>query len=653
MPEKPFAHKSGRQNAASRADSAPLPLLESAAAIWTFLRRQGGLDLEFHADMDGEIVTALKVKLGLDAAADLDSVLQAGSVSIERFVEAFLTALGPYSKMMSELLAMFERAGGRRTENALRARFDFGHDLALEFDIAQFRDWVERIERARALVEVPVLSADRLWPLLQILHPKVARHEWNTPADDPSVSDWLMVYRNQRRWPVSEPALPPSGDADLDLQLQRAYAVWSSVVRVLRDFSPDRQELHSAYGRLQRTQVVRDGWPLGTLGAFDTDGWSGTMLESMYRLARSRVTDVIEPLQSFFDALPTTTVERETAVRLLLEFLNLPVWKLRHELFSAWISTQIVEAAAAFSPRVHAHDGLISFAFGGSHLATFDATRPAVHLWAELRSPVDVTLTKKEKHIPPDYTLVVDPITAEGSAVVVVECKQYRRESRENFGHAIYKYAVGRPGAAIVLVNYGRASQRVLDGQPLTPRDHHRIHVFGDVRPGSSAQAEFRRTIAEVLAERTPIVEPEMSTTVADLREVLRGIELRWPAACDLDLHLLLASGEHVSFAERGALDREPFAALSGDEQRGGTEVITVGRVLPVRYRCYVHNYNRSVSIGMSAAQVTITFGRAHVELPTPLGAEAAYWHLFDYDGRNGSLTIVNAITEAEPTFTR
>jgi hypothetical protein len=644
---------SGHHKTARPSDSSPPPLLDSAAAIWTFLRTEGGLDLEFHADMDGEIVTALKMKLGLHADADLDATLPDGSISIERFVEAFLTALGPYSKMMSELLAMFERAGGKHTDHALRAQFDFGHELSLEFDIAQFRDWLERIERARALIEVPMVNADRLWPLLQILHPKLPPNERNTPLDDRAVSDWLLEYRERRRWPASEPALPPSGDDTLDGQLQRTYGVWSSVVRVLRDFSPDRHELHSSYGQLQRTNVVRDGWPLGDLGAFDTDGWSGTMIETMYRLARSRITEVIEPLESFFGALPTITIERETVVRLLIEFLNLPVWKLRHELFSAWISTQIVKAAAAFSPRIHARDGLISFAFGGSHLATFDATRPAVHLWAELRSPVDVTLTKKEKHIQPDYTLIVDPITAENSAVVVVECKQYRRESRENFGHAIYKYAVGRPGAAIVLVNYGRASRKVLDGQPFTTEDHDRIHVFGEVRPGSPVLPELRRTIAEALAERSPVVEPELLTGAVELREALEAIELRWPAKCDLDLHLLLGSRHHVSFAERGALDREPFVALSGDEQHGGTEVITVGRVLPMRYRCYVHNYRPSVSIGMSAAHVTITLGRSTADLRTPLGGEGNYWHLFDYDGRAGSLTIVNAVTEEEPTFTR
>lgn len=94
--------------------------------------------------------------------------------------------------------------------------FDFGHELSLEFDIAQFRDWLERLESARALIEVPMVNADRLWPLLQILHPKLPPHERNTPFDDRAVSDWLMEYREQRRWPASEPALPSSGDETLD-----------------------------------------------------------------------------------------------------------------------------------------------------------------------------------------------------------------------------------------------------------------------------------------------------------------------------------------------------------------------------------------------------------------------------------------------------
>lgn len=636
----------------------PVPvLLGTASQIWTFLQAEGGLDLEFHADMDEKIAEELREKLGPPAEANIDAALAHSPVTVETFVEAFLSALGPYSVMMADLLRMFETAGGKRTDHALRAHFDFGQKLALDFDIRQFRDWMETLKMVRQAVEIPAMDVGHLstlWTLLREWAP-----DWRgsmTSVAPEGIAEWLNVYYERRLWPTFEVPSPVSRDKAIERQLRRVHTLWLSAVHAMQSFGPDRTALHRAAFSGRLNDVTVEGWSVGRVGAIDHDHWAGAILELMYDIAAKSPDGIASALERFFAGVPIITVDRETLRRTLLEFLNLPIWKRRHELFSAWIATQILDAVSEYEPRIHVRDDLISFAFGGSHLATLDGTRPAVHLWAELRSPVDATLTKKEKNIQPDYTLVADPVTSPRSAVVVVECKQYRQESRENFGHAVYKYCIGRPGAAIVLVNYGQARMSILDGLPLTPEQLARIRIFGDVRPGAASLVDFHTAISDALGERCPRTVPAAAAAPVSARHnavaTLTWIELLWPSTVsDLDLHLLLDSGNEISYSSRGSLAAEPWATLDTDAQSGGKETIDLGRTLPTRYRCFVHNFSNEAPVRLSAAVVRAEYGRSHLEIGVPVDGEGRYWHVFDYDGRSGAITLVNALTDERPTF--
>lgn len=622
-------------------------MLDRAAQIWTFLQLEGGLDLDFHVDMDGEIVHTLCSKLGLDDTEDIENELECRGTTVEQFIEAFLTALGPYSAMMNDLLAMFERAGATQTDHALHVRFDFGQELDLEFDIKHFRDWIEVVNKVRSVVNVSVLDYDAVWKLMRVLHTDTSgplSRDRHLPRE-PEVARWHVDYGQFRRWPDFDPGPPSTGDTELDELLARVHATWRDVVEAARSVGPTRYDL----------QRIRDlegepsfkGWPLKMVAHMDTDLWAASILDSMYAAAREtrhgRAAGLADALREFFDALPTTRIERDALERTLLDFLNLPIWKRRYELYSAWIVTQILEAGSACAPRMHIRDGKISFAFGGSHLATFDHLRPAVHLWAELRSPVDAELTGLEKHIQPDYTLIADPITADSSAVVVVECKQYRRESRKNFGHAVHKYAIGRPNAAILLVNYGPARMSLLTGLPLTDEQRRRIHIFGHVRPNAPALPEFRRAIADALGSPATTAPPSMG---------LERIELLWDGDVDLDLWLLIEGDTEVSYQNVGSTDAEPWAALDYDVRSSGLETITLARTLPARYRCFVHNYDGGDKEFPQGAGVTIVHGGGTaIRIPIPKDGKGDYWHVVDYDGASGAVVIVNRICEAEPAL--
>jgi len=167
---------------------------------------------------------------------------------------------------------------------------------------------------------------------------------------------------------------------------------------------------------------------------------------------------------------------------------------------------------------------------------------PHLHVWTELRSPLaEPSALSGRKNIQPDYTLVADPITSPNSAVVVVECKQYRRFSKGNFSKAVIDYAAGRPNAQIVLAAYGPVRSDFLT--ELAPEVANRITLLGHLRPGDAAtRAQFRETLRDAIMRRFPFSERPAASRlpIADSgTAALKSVKLSWRATPrDLDLHL-------------------------------------------------------------------------------------------------------------------
>jgi hypothetical protein len=166
---------------------------------------------------------------------------------------------------------------------------------------------------------------------------------------------------------------------------------------------------------------------------------------------------------------------------------------------------------------------------------------PHLHVWTELRSPLpEPSVLSGRKNIQPDYTLVAEPITSANSAVVVVECKQYRRFSKGNFSKAVIDYAAGRPKARIILAAYGPVRSDFLTSLPPSVAD--RITLLGHLRPGDAgARMRFRETLQDAVAKRFPGPSPDAAQRIPLARsdDALKSVQLTWGAKPrDLDLHL-------------------------------------------------------------------------------------------------------------------
>jgi hypothetical protein len=649
----------------STSSTAAAKLLDTPAAIWKTVTKTGGLDLRYHGDMDEDVLQSLLRALGADPSFTIDTALSDPDLTVERFVGALLEALNPFSTMLSDLLAMFERAGATRTDHSLQIDFDFGNAPKLSFDLRQFRDWIEQVQRVRELVRVRRWSHHDLWDLAR-----------NLRIDDDEVSPataadaWTLEYFEMRRWPEFDLPRPVSGDAVLDATLAKCFNVWSMVVRETSKFGRDRTELHERMFRIQESHEEGEReWSMRFLAQVDHDNWAGSVASGMHCVAqnarslpglerRAFIEDRVRGIEELFGRVPSMTMEEENLRRVLVEFLNLPIWQRRHELYSAWIMTLIADALSDRELRFHHDDGLLSFSFGGSHLATAEATTPHLHVWTELRSPLaEPSRLSGRKNIQPDYTLVTDPITSPNSAVVVVECKQYRRFSKGNFSKAVIDYAAGRPNAQIILAAYGPVRNDFLTS--LAPGVADRITLLGHLRPGDAhARLRFRETVRAALMKRFPAsaatVAPKIPIARSDA-EALKSVTLTWGATPrDLDLHLGVSHAgawANVDFRTKGNTADFPWAELDADVTSGfGPETISIAKILDATYRCYVHKYSGDGSLSGSGAEIVATQRGSEIRFVCPRTGSGAFWHVFNFSARDESLVVVNSITDANPT---
>lgn len=334
------------------------------------------------------------------------------------------------------------------------------------------------------------------------------------------------------------------------------------------------------------------------------------------RPAAERLADeVAREVANHISARPQTTVNIEDDVKQLVDLLSLPVWGKRHEMYSAWVLTEIVAAFGFDRVRVHVADSVLAFSFAGSHIATVSTVEGPVELWAELRSAYATPVGRgRSAAIQPDYRLSRAPVTAAGSALLAIECKQYRRSVRKNVADALADYTGGLPNAQVLIASHGKVSDAVMD--KLTPDQRGRSVAVSGLRPNSGAPNDlFRTSVANALPARQP--EPEQLGEISPATPLT--ITLDWAkAGVDLDLYAWLCwpdgSNQVISFRNPAA----PRVWLDDDVQDGsGPECITV--TSPVtQLVVWVHAFRDGERIPRSDATVSIRGPQVDVTIPCP-----------------------------------
>jgi uncharacterized protein YfaP (DUF2135 family) len=626
-------------------------IVRTSGECWRQLLAFGEIDVKHY---DRAIVEAIANKLNLDPNIDLAGQLDSLAIETETFLNAFFKAAAPFTEMLQDLLAFFERAGAAQSATGtIEISFDFGKNVeGLKFDLSTFRTW--QWQWHSALLQqsdgIPAWNHDYLRRIAASLRSAEVDPR---PLRD-SVTDWLGAYE-KGRWPDTLPDAPRIGPGRWGRVLLLLWNLWSQVVADSRALGADRGAL-TRYrwmpGQAHKgSGSVFDPWLLKLL---DADGWTRSVLRGMHEAADDpqRSDALSGEVTTIIDTVPKTRQSVQGQIAVLEQLLSLPAWKRRCELYSAWVGSEIVGALGP-QARVHAVDGFLRYSFGGTHLATaFDQSQRALHVWAELRSPLNQPKGKgRARNIQPDYSIQIEPITYPESSLLVVECKQYLVANVKGFADALTDYARGRPRAIVALVNYGKASGAIRDRVDTDVSE--RTRVIGDLRPQSrEASQDFsalvgsllRSSDTSTLSNGTGIESPSAPrpagalslATEVQAQDPWGRIALGWGVRPrDLDLHVWLTDGNgrraEISFQQPGTLDGEPWAFLDRDCVEGeGPETVAIRR--PCTMCCAVHNYSDESPLRDSGAILEVSLGSLKAKLHCPNAGIGSWWLAFEYD---------------------
>lgn len=590
--------------------------LRSAPDAWNALVDRAGLQ---STGWDEEL--ARSVALALNPHGDIDVEVAAPDTTPTDVVLALLGALAPWVEMFSDLERLLAAHHLRATNDVLRIAFDFGADRdEISFDVDAFREIGERFEEinGRLLAELVDPAWDYFdlhripsWILRQPIRPAAA------------VLPWLAQYERDE-WPRTVPPVPRSGHAALDDALRELWKRWRAVHRVTLAAVNAPSAAVPHLRRLRETGEDAQEPIAALVTLLEADGaWLSRTLSGAYAAAMdsdaSQAQELASALTECLAELPLPPAP--DATRALEELLALPLWGVRHELYSAWTLTQIIDAAGARPIRLHADaDGALRIGATTKRIATIGGRDGDVGVWAEVRSRMRGESPVRDNWIRPDWLLApagANPVTDVDETSLVVECKQYKHADTRGFAYAADDYARTHSNALVILADCGPVTPAAVLAkvdQAVRPR----IAVIGRATPFDDGHRRLRDELRRALDTAVPANAQRLSGQTAyvhihppqaDLTIVLRQFE---PSVRDTDLvgqKASIAPGRNALYVRKDEVRR--FRALGA-------------RIL------------------IQTEEDRLTFAAR--------GGAGRFWHVIDIDGASGEVSDVNRVLATPPT---
>jgi hypothetical protein len=650
--------------------------LENGLQIWMALvdsgleatRRSRGDSLPGY---DAELVLDLRQRLYPHATRSIEKELRDSPPSAEAFLEAFFTALKPFSEMLRDVLSMFEEAGARRSNENLRIAFDFDQaSVPVALTLQEFREVEAFFRHVVRPVVVRLWNSNTLWLLntdVQIVLESVGIPRSFGDSNrvlDPRVRLWLG-QNGKPNW-LPFPGVSKSGNKDLDELLKNAEDLIHLMMAEVRQLGATYDEFTRGLIDLRREESRQNGAAIAKglanqhsarsfVGAAH-DFWPNAFGENIC-LAAERVRQskdeelalqLAVALRAGFDRAPKDERTRITLEQDFRDVVNLPLWKKRHELYAVWVASRIADALRDLAWEWHPDGDTLRFTFGGVELATLRSSDSGIHIfWTEKRTALKGGGILGRKHIQPDYRIMTVPTHRDDATSLVVECKQYRKWSKKNFGVALDDYAKGCPTAPIILVNYGPTDLRILE--LVDPSRRSRTHLVGDFKPGDATALDRFRDL--VRSAYSSILMSHITGTVE--------FELTWgPMFRDLDLHLFITPTlngqvEHVGLGSHGSLVESPWAQWHEDVMTSppGVERITIARRLDAQYDVLVHDYSSLPEFPQGDLSVRLhSNSDANEHIFVPRNGTGRWWHVCRIDGGSGRVEEINRVYSEYPT---
>jgi hypothetical protein len=652
--------------------------LTDASALWQELRKSG-VSIQTKSGRDGydaALVAEIKCALFPGSSRSLERELKEVGTTTEAFLEVFFRAIQPFSMMLADILAMFEEANAKRSDNNLKISFQFDKaSPALAMALDAFREVTGSVRR----ITRPVVR--RLWNgnMLSLLHHSAEKclEEFNlerpsyfqqsargtSVISGTAVEEWC--HRHARRTWVKFPGFSRASNPDFAAVISQCETLIHAIIDACMEFGPGYDDLSRSF-MVERdmTDAPEDARMRSVFRHHSREFWANSFaslveavilyVEALPMAERDKASlRAAEILADILDHVPAIPGVEETVERSFLDLINFPVWQRRHEVYAVWVGSRIMRALPDHCRDWHPDGDTLRFPFSGAHLATLESALGDVQFWTEMRTSLDgATGVFGRKAIQPDFRLVSVPLHRNDATILVVECKQYKRGVSSWFAGALDDYSLGCPGASVVLVNYGDIPGGTLARVDASRQD--RCHVIAKMRPDHpEALAHFDDIVRESVPVRTPIIMPKVSEEFAF--GFLYKIVAKWGYQhSDIDLHMVVTdkdSGQRafVDYSSQGEDLSFPWACLLKDIQAPpGGETITFRRVARAEYDIFVNIFNGRKGSAPGSISVEIEGSSGTAVLKWPAGRPGGCWYVCWFD-EEGIVHVVDRVYDELP----
>lgn len=185
--------------------------IKSSAGLWDSFMKMASLEDEYY---DRELCRQICDQLGIKND-DVLTELKKKKVSVEELLKAIFKSMEPFSRMLSDLLKMFEDASAGLSDKNLKIEVNFDElENEFSFDLNHFREAERKTSVIRRNTEY-VFCANP-WLMMQY----ITKHTGPFRSMDfelrKDAAEWIEIYDSDV-WPDFFPEAPVTGDEEFDI----------------------------------------------------------------------------------------------------------------------------------------------------------------------------------------------------------------------------------------------------------------------------------------------------------------------------------------------------------------------------------------------------------------------------------------------------